>query len=264
VFPTVYNNATFTSCVLDRVSPATNTSSPILFENGWCSLKSGDIRFHGQWGTCAPIGSCQGSPECSGRGVCEQGLCACESGFEGPDCSTPVDLSSERGILQQLHSVTKGSEWLSSDHWLSSQPVCTWFGVQCDVNGHVTKLNLSSNALDGQIPPQLSNLMYLQHLDLSNNHLTGSIPDSIGQLRKLVVLDLSKNHLHGDVPLSFLDLSVVQHITITDNVLTSPSHLVESLRKKTIFDCDGNCITDCQMRADSCAFTYQSQQPTNQ
>nr|POE92889.1 putative inactive leucine-rich repeat receptor kinase xiao [Quercus suber] len=69
--------------------------------------------------------------------------------------------------------------------------------------GHLLPLlehcNMSSNALEGNIPWTLGNLS-LEILDLSNNMLTGTIPQSLtknGSAHSLVYLNLSNNKLQG-------------------------------------------------------------------
>ncbi|TVU06256.1 hypothetical protein EJB05_49458 [Eragrostis curvula] len=68
-------------------------------------------------------------------------------------------------------------------------------------------LNLSSNGLVGDIPPQLSNLVELQSLDLSYNNLTGGLY-TLGSLQFLHTLNVSYNQFTGPVPgnlLKFVD-----------------------------------------------------------
>ncbi|KAK3121834.1 hypothetical protein QOZ80_8BG0661540 [Eleusine coracana subsp. coracana] len=64
-------------------------------------------------------------------------------------------------------------------------------------------LNLSSNGLVGNIPPQLSNLVELQSLDLSLNNLTGGL-DTLGSLQFLHALNISNNRFTGPVPENLL------------------------------------------------------------
>jgi len=52
----------------------------------------------------------------------------------------------------------------------------------------------------GTIPVGFSNTPYLRVLELSNNALTGNIPPEIGALSRLEVLDLTNNTLTGSIP----------------------------------------------------------------
>ncbi|XP_031098302.1 receptor like protein 22-like [Ipomoea triloba] len=63
-------------------------------------------------------------------------------------------------------------------------------------------LNISHNALTGNIPPSLQNLKALEALDLSFNNLAGNIPVQLEILTFLEVLNLSYNHLVGMIPRS--------------------------------------------------------------
>ncbi|CAL2246017.1 unnamed protein product [Prunus armeniaca] len=62
-------------------------------------------------------------------------------------------------------------------------------------------LNLSNNALTGQIPSSLGNLTALESLDLSRNQLSGRIPGNLAQLNFLAYFNVSHNHLWGPIPL---------------------------------------------------------------
>ncbi|XP_028771695.1 receptor-like protein EIX2 [Neltuma alba] len=64
----------------------------------------------------------------------------------------------------------------------------------------LVSLNLSRNQLSGEIPINIGNLESLEFLDMSNNKLSGSIPSSLANIDRLSVLDLSNNHLCGKIP----------------------------------------------------------------
>ena len=101
-----------------------------------------------------------------------------------------------RFALASLYFATQnpalGKTWTSDRHWLSSSPVCSWYGIEClEINadiGLLRSLNLSSNALTGTIPDEIGLLgLDIRTLDISENNLTGTIPDSLfllGQMRK--------------------------------------------------------------------------------
>ncbi|KAH7424286.1 hypothetical protein KP509_11G001000 [Ceratopteris richardii] len=61
-------------------------------------------------------------------------------------------------------------------------------------------LDLSNNAISGEIPPALGNLTNLQRLSLENNKLRGSIPTSFVQLQSLQLFNVSYNNLSGKIP----------------------------------------------------------------
>ncbi|KAJ4728560.1 Leucine-rich repeat receptor-like protein kinase family protein [Melia azedarach] len=55
-----------------------------------------------------------------------------------------------------------------------------------------------------------SNLDYMAGLDLSSNALTGEIPSEIGELQEIRVLNLSRNSLSGSIPESFSNLKMIE------------------------------------------------------
>ncbi|KFK26282.1 hypothetical protein AALP_AA8G227000 [Arabis alpina] len=71
---------------------------------------------------------------------------------------------------------------------------------------------MSSNLLEGRIPPSLSNCSSLLILDLSSNHLTHDVPSELGSLSKLVMLYLGINNLTGQFPASLGNLTSLQEL----------------------------------------------------
>ncbi|KAJ8772092.1 hypothetical protein K2173_027269 [Erythroxylum novogranatense] len=86
-------------------------------------------------------------------------------------------------------------------------------------NAISTELGSLTN-LDGDIPPQLSNLQDLMLLNISHNSLTGEIPTTFEQLRGLQDVDLSKNMLVGPVPNSeaFQETNLEANMGLCGNV----------------------------------------------
>ncbi|KAI3805103.1 hypothetical protein L1987_27158 [Smallanthus sonchifolius] len=62
---------------------------------------------------------------------------------------------------------------------------CTWFHVTCNSEDSVTRVELYSNNITGNIPTELGKLKSLMSLDLYLNRLGGNIPDTLGNLKKL-------------------------------------------------------------------------------
>ena len=129
---------------------------------------------------------------------------------------TPIN---ERIILEILYAETKGRNWWFNDNWLTDAPLGDWFGVTTNDAGHVSELNLLSNTLRGEIPPELAALSELTKLRLGQsppvdapclislvdflgieaceNDLTGEIPAELGTLSNLTELNLSAVNLNG-------------------------------------------------------------------
>ncbi|XP_018717807.2 receptor-like protein EIX1 isoform X1 [Eucalyptus grandis] len=87
---------------------------------------------------------------------------------------------------------------------------------------YLFSIDLSSNALDGQIPKGLMMLTRLQNLNLSQNKLVGEIPSDIGNLKDLQSLDLSNNKLSGEIPPSISNLDFLSHLDLSYNNLSGP------------------------------------------
>ncbi|KAK1618696.1 hypothetical protein QYE76_024213 [Lolium multiflorum] len=68
----------------------------------------------------------------------------------------------------------------------------------------ITRVDLSSSRLNGDISSSFADLKAVQYLNLSTNNLLGSIPDALSQLSSLTVLDLSSNQLSGSIPYGLL------------------------------------------------------------
>ena len=82
----------------------------------------------------------------------------------------------------------------------SSSP-CNWFGVSCNAEGSVLRLNLTNSNLHGTLYKfSFSSFPNLAYFDLSLNQLFGSIPPLISSLSKLIYLDLSINQFSGNIP----------------------------------------------------------------
>ena len=51
---------------------------------------------------------------------------------------------------------THGEGWIIDDNWLEA-PMCEWYGVDCDDNGHVAHLLLPNNGITGETLDALRN-----------------------------------------------------------------------------------------------------------
>ncbi|XP_020517830.1 LRR receptor-like serine/threonine-protein kinase ERL2, partial [Amborella trichopoda] len=108
-------------------------------------------------------------------------------------------------------------------------------------------LNLSNNHLTGTLPTSLGDLRQILVLDLSQNMLKGKIPRELGRLHflglfsvtdndlegsvpcgfivgfcgviDLIVLNISNNHPNGTIPDSFAELSQIEVLDLSHNML---------------------------------------------
>ncbi|KAK7374107.1 hypothetical protein VNO80_07533 [Phaseolus coccineus] len=81
-------------------------------------------------------------------------------------------------------------------------------------------LDLSTNNLSGEIPPELFDLTQLFALNLSRNHLVGKISSNIGGMKSLEILDLSNNHLSGEIPAAISNASFLSLFNLSYNYFT--------------------------------------------
>ena len=93
----------------------------------------------------------------------------------------------EREALIAIYKALDGDNWEYNDNWCSDKPLSEWYGVFYENN--VTGLQLENNNLDGNIPLELSNLVYLNYLNLRENNIK-SIPDVFANLNNLTSIKL--------------------------------------------------------------------------
>ena len=126
------------------------------------------------------------------------------------DCSTVSEIpQSECEALTTLYNSTDGPNWTNDSDWLVTTTPCNWHGVTCYL-GHVIQIDLTSNQLNGSIPPDLQNLSNLIYLYLRSNQLSGAIPPELGNLSNLLDLWLAANQLDGTIPTNLGNLSNIK------------------------------------------------------
>ena len=65
------------------------------------------------------------------------------------DCTTVTEIPvAECEALVALYDSTNGDNWYWKDGWLQTDTPCSWLGITCNA-GHVTKLELDTNGLQG-------------------------------------------------------------------------------------------------------------------
>jgi hypothetical protein len=72
----------------------------------------------------------------------------------------------ERQALVELFHVTKGHRWTNRTHWCTSKPVCKWYKVGV-LSSHVHSLVMSSNNMEGVLPPAIGRLVHLRMVELA-------------------------------------------------------------------------------------------------
>ena len=80
------------------------------------------------------------------------------SGGPAPTTEPTSSPESDREALVALYNATGGPNWSNNTNWLSDAPLSQWYGVTTDGTGRVTRLELQSNSLSGELPPETGNL----------------------------------------------------------------------------------------------------------
>ena len=129
----------------------------------------------------------------------------------------------EREVLALLYESTAGPQWRNQAGWLSTTAeVGTWYGVDTNSDGHVTRIEMERNFLAGPLPPELALLVHLERLNFRGNRLYGQIPPELGKLEGLEVLNLRENRLTGPIPPELGNLVNLDTLQLRDNLLSGP------------------------------------------
>ena len=144
---------------------------------------------------------------------------------QGPatfDCTAVTEIpQQECEALVAFYISTNGANWYNNTGWLHTVTPCSWFGVTCDA-GHVSRLEMDQNYLNGPLPPDIANLTEMRVLSLTFTGLTGEIPAQIGDLTNLLRLDLSGDLLSGPIPTTLGNLTNLEGLFLYYNQLTGP------------------------------------------
>ena len=142
----------------------------------------------------------------------------------GPDClpEQSIDAATgsvnytDREALIAFYIATDGPNWIRDWNWLTDQPLDTWFGVKT-TDGRVTELSLWKNSLNGELPPEIGDLVQLRKLWLPANRLTGEIPEEMVRLVNLESIDLGSNILGGALPVWLGELAELTRLELYQN-----------------------------------------------
>ncbi len=105
-------------------------------------------------------------------------------------------LERDKLVLLELFNATNGENWTLNTNWSEENDLTSeWTGVAIG-NNRVTGLNLSNNALSGQVPQSITDITSLQTANFSNNDLTDIA--NFEDHKSLTSLDVSENFLQFD------------------------------------------------------------------
>ena len=135
----------------------------------------------------------------------------CESGVAVPNPTTSTELVEDCESLLKARDRLTGTATLN---WSVGRPMTNWEGVTvAGTPQRVTKLEVASSGLSGELTGLLGNLTGLTHLRLNANALAGRIPSKLQLLTALTHLYLANDALTDCVPASLR--------TVTNNDLAA-------------------------------------------
>ncbi|KAJ3417078.1 hypothetical protein HDV05_006937 [Chytridiales sp. JEL 0842] len=105
----------------------------------------------------------------------------------------------------------------------------------------LTNVNLAFNNLTGAIPSEIfSNMWNLKSLQLQGNNFTGPLPKEFTYALRF--LDLGGNSFTGPIPTEWKEAEQLSDLKLSDNNLTGPLDVLQSLRGLKSVELFGNCF----------------------
>ena len=214
-----------------------------------------------------------------GRQTNDETACkSCPFTFTAPylgstSCTPDSTEYNEREILTKLYRATSGSNWYDADNWLEDdRSICDWHGIYCEAQESqggtkmVTEIHLPSNKLEGTVPPQIFNLMFLKMFNVRDNKVDVELYamrespalqelyldytrlsslKGIGRATKLRTLHAQDNNFRGEaIPNELYSLQRLKHLYISDANFSGPlSSELGNLSKLQELYCHGNDLT---------------------
>lgn len=122
-------------------------------------------------------------------------------------------LAQDSTALVSLYNATNGLGWVNSTNWTVGT-IDTWFGVTVNL-GRVTKLVLDNNNLNGTLPANdIRTLTELTKIEISSNAIFGDLNDAIYTLINLDTLNIGDTNWEGEFPSSLQNLSNLSFVNL--------------------------------------------------
>ena len=131
------------------------------------------------------------------------------------ECDTPQ----VRAVLNDFFFATAGLDWKNSSGWTTYDPVCSWFGIQCQ-GANLTSIYLDDNNLNGTLIADLESIPSIREIHLADNHLTGRLPPKWGAMTQIEVIHLNGNRLTEELPVEWRLMSKLERLFLNGNQLT--------------------------------------------
>jgi len=145
----------------------------------------------------------------------------------------------DRYALAVFYFSTKADQmpWTQMDGWMTEKGICEWYGIQCvprpaepteanefkntitqyDDNDSITRMELVSNQIQGELPGELGGLSDLLTLDLQDNEIEGKMPANLAKATNLRALLLRKNRLVGKFPAFLTGVTSLHSLHLGEN-----------------------------------------------
>lgn len=143
--------------------------------------------------------------------------------------------------------------WKDATLWLSDGDACSWHGIECNANGHVTGIDLENNQLSGSLTQELAILAdSLVTLDLTTNqiYMEGNMYHIFEPLTSLETLLLDNNYMVSDtgLPKQFKKLHKLQKLRMSYNLLSGAleqdgHHVLTHMGELTHLELESNFLT---------------------
>lgn len=123
----------------------------------------------------------------------------------GAGACTPTCADNDYIALRALYLNTHGGYWTNNTNWPNKEffednpvlpvgtDISTWYGIEVNVDGCVTGLNLSNNNLSGNLPSNIASLNHLTQLQVFDNQLNGCYESSFTALCNQLDANYSSN-----------------------------------------------------------------------
>lgn len=97
----------------------------------------------------------------------------------------------QRYAMYCLYHATRPFQWKDSTGWKRKGiDECDWYGVTCNEDGEVTRINLRANGLKGTLPDEVSLITKLESFNVKANELEGEIDGPICALQDANTIDI--------------------------------------------------------------------------
>ena len=110
----------------------------------------------------------------------------------------------------------------TNGYWASTRHhECSWYGVYCNLQKRVERLDLGFLKLDGLLPRELGLLSKLKDLDLHANDLQGVLPNKMMEsMGKVESLRLHMNGLFGPLPAEVSSMTKLKDLILFGNYIS--------------------------------------------